>query len=130
MLENSGCPNSEKATCKFLADALSAKAELPEKRAEFEKLSQEYQENRKIASAAIKEAQDMLDASVYQPDNVEALRASQRLLAVSEQEYSRLEAQRSELALVQERVAEIDKTMADADILLKQKRAENIPKFV
>lgn len=30
MLENSGCPNAETATCRFLADAQQAKAKLPE----------------------------------------------------------------------------------------------------
>ncbi len=123
LLENSGCPNSEKATCKFLADALAAKAELPERKAEFEKLSQEYQKNRQIASDALKEAQEALGTSLYQPDKIEALRASQRLLAVSEREYSRLEAQRNELALMMERIAEIDKSITDTDILAEQMRA-------
>lgn len=115
MLENSGCPDVEKATCKFLKDALTAKKYIPEKKAQLAKLEEEYQKGRQDVLGDLSLAQAALADSLYHPEEVASLRASLRSLEAAEREYQNLAAQRSELKLLEERAAELKKVMEDAE---------------
>jgi exonuclease SbcC len=124
LLSDSGCPDIEKATCKFLSDALEAKRILPEAEGALASLESEYADNRQRASEALAVAQKALDDSLYHQEEIDALRASLRVLEASEKEYNDLEAQRTELKLITERAEELEKAAADAEVTAEKGRTE------
>lgn len=115
LLADSGCPDIEKASCKFLADALKAKAELPEAEKEAAQAAEEYEDMRREATASLAVLQKAVGDSLYHPEEMEALRGDLRLLEAAEKEYAGLEGQRKELALINERAEELAKAEADAE---------------
>ena len=124
LLNNSGCPDIEKATCKFLADALEAKENLPAEERALASLDEEYQKGRQVALDALSLAQAALADSLYHPEEVASLRASLRSLEAAEREYQNLAAQRSELKLLEERAAELEKAVTDAEGAAAKSREE------
>lgn len=121
MLENSGCPDTENATCCFLKDAQAARAELPTVKAKLEKVLAEIATATQNALGAVTAAQAEVDSVSYDPNTLAALKADLRLLEVSEAEYSRLAAVRAELDALTERLHEVtgaadlaDEKMAEA----------------
>lgn len=124
LLKDSGCPDIEKASCKFLKDALEAKGILPEAEAALISLEEEYKVSRQQASDTLTEAQEALDRHLYQPEKIEALRGDLKLLEEAEKEYNSLEAQRSELKLLEERVEEYEVQAADANSTAEKGKAE------
>lgn len=124
LLKDSGCPDIAKASCKFLADALKAKEELPEAEKKLAALEQEYADNRQKASDALSLAEKALGDSLYHPEEIDALRGDLRLLEAAEKEYAALEGQRNELKLIEERVAELEKAVLDAEATAEKGRAE------
>lgn len=124
LLEDSGCPISEKASCKFLADAIAAKAELPEAEAELTAAGQRYNDTRLKVSDSLTEARKSLDDSLYHPEEMTALRGTLRSLEAYEKEYGNLEAQRGELKLITERAEELEKAVAGAEATATAKRGE------
>lgn len=124
LLNNSGCPDIEKATCKFLSDALAAQNTLPSTEATLTSLTKEYEKCRQANVAALSMAQRTYDDKRYVPEGIDALRASLRVLETAEWEYQNLAAQRNELKLYTERRAELEKTVADAETQSKKVKAE------
>ena len=124
LLKDSGCPTPENATCKFLADALAAKEALPATEAALTALEQEYEGLRQTNADSLSAAQKAYDDKKHIPEEIDALRASVRLLEAAEKEYSGLEAQRSELALLEERAKELEASIADAEATAEKDRAE------
>lgn len=124
LLNNSGCPDIEKATCKFLADALEAKENLPAEERALASLDEEYQKGRQVALDALSLAQAALADSLYHSEEVASLRASLRSLEAAEREYQNLAAQRSELKLLEERAAELEKAVTDAEGAVAKSREE------
>lgn len=124
LLKDSGCPDVEKASCKFLADALEAKKQLPAAGAAVSDLENEYADNRIKASEALSLAEKALGDSLYHPEEIEVLRGVQRSLEAAEKEYNSLEGQRNELKLIIERVEELEKAVTDAEATAEKSRAE------
>lgn len=124
LLNDSGCPDVERATCKFLADALAAKEELPGQETALAALETEYAKGRQDVSAALSQAETTLSESLYAPEEIDALRASLRVLETAEKEYNALETQRSELKLLTERAAELEVAVADAEATAEKGRTE------
>ena len=124
LLKDSGCPAPDNATCKFLADALAARDALPGEEAAFASLEEEYRKLRQTNADALSVAQQAFDDKKHVPEEIDALRASLRLLEVAERDYNNLEAQRSELALLEERAAELEKSAVDAEATAAKGRAE------
>ena len=124
LLKDSGCPAPENATCKFLADALAARDALPGEEAALASLEEEYGKLRQTNADALSAAQQAFDDKKHVPEEIDALRASLRLLEAAERDYNNLEAQRSELALLEERAAEFEKSVADAEATAAKGRAE------
>lgn len=124
LLNDSGCPDVEKASCKFLADALEAKKLLPTARAAIADLENEYADNRLKASEVLTAAEKELGDSLYHPEEIDALRGVQRSLEAAEKEYNSLEGQRSELKLITERAQELEKAVAEAEADAEKSRAE------
>lgn len=124
LLNNSGCPDIEKATCKFLADAQAAKESLPAEERALTSLEEECAKGRQIDADALSLAQRAHDDKKHVPEEIASLRASLRLLEAAEKEYHSLEAQRNELALMEERAAELEKAVADAEATAEKGRTE------
>lgn len=124
LLNNSGCPNIEKASCKFLADALEAKKILPEAEAALASLEVEYKTNRQSLSDTLKQAETVFSDKIHLPEEIEALRGDLRGLEAAEKEYHSLEAQRSELKMQTERGEEYEAQAADATSTAEKGRAE------
>lgn len=124
LLKDSGCPAPDNATCKFLADALAARDALPGEEAALTSLEEEYRKLRQTDADALSAAQQAFDDKKHVPEEIDALRASLRLLEAAERDYNNLEAQRSELAVLEERAAELEKSVADAEATAAKGRAE------
>ena len=124
LLNDSGCPDIEKATCKFLADALAAKAELPGAEAELEALEKSYEDSRRENEERIAEAKKALADSPYQPEEVEALKSSLTVLEAAEKEYIALDGQRAELKLLEERREEMEVSIKSAEETAAKGREE------
>lgn len=124
LLKDSGCPAPDNATCKFLADALAARDALPGEEAALASLEEEYRNLCQTNADALSAAQQAFDDKKHVPEEIDALRASLRLLEAAEKEYGNLEAQRKELTLLEERAAELEKSVADAEATAEKGRAE------
>ena len=124
LLKDSGCPAPDNATCKFLADALAARDALPGEEAALASLEEEYGKPRQTNADALSAAKQAFDDKKHVPEEIDALRASLRLLEAAERDYNNLEAQRSELAVLEERAAELEKSVADAEATAAKGRAE------
>lgn len=124
LMKDSGCPDIEKASCKFLSDALEAKKALPEAEKEFSSVEQDYENTRQKATEALTTAQKALDDSLYHPEEIDALRGIQRSLEGAEREYNSLDAKRDELSLVTERIEELEKAVTDAERKISDNREE------
>ena len=124
LLKDSGCPAPDNATCKFLADALAARDALPGEEAALASLEEEYEKLRQTNADALSAAQQAFNDKKHVPEEIDALRASLRLLEAAERDYNNLEAQRNELALLEERAAELEKSVADAEATAAKGRAE------
>lgn len=124
LLKDSGCPAPDNATCKFLADALAARDALPGEEAVLASLEEEYRNLCQTNADALSAAQQAFDDKKHVPEEIDALRASLRLLEAAEKEYGNLEAQRKELTLLEERAAELEKSVADAEATAAKGRAE------
>ena len=124
LLKDSGCPAPDNATCKFLADALAARDALPGEEAALASLEEEYRKLCQTNADALSAAQKAFDDKKHIPEDIDALRASLRLLEAAERDYNNLEAQRKELALLEERAAELEKSVADAEATAEKGRAE------
>lgn len=124
LLKDSGCPAPDNATCKFLADALAARDALPGEEAALASLEEEYGKLRQTNADARSAAKQAFDDKKHVPEEIDALRASLRLLEAAERDYNNLEAQRSELAVLEERAAELEKSVADAEATAAKGRAE------
>lgn len=115
LLENSGCPDVENATCRFLADAKAAREALPTEERILADLDKEYEEGRDKAHSALSAAETALAGFAYQPEAVAALRAALRGLEAAEKEYQGAGAKRSELKANEERLAELEKDVEEAE---------------
>lgn len=124
LLKDSGCPAPDNATCKFLADALAARDALPGEEAALASLEEEYGKLRQTNADALSAAKQAFDDKKHVPEEIDALRASLRLLEAAERDYNNLEAQRSELAVLEEQAAELEKSVADAEATAAKGRAE------
>ena len=124
LLKDSGCPAPDNATCKFLADALAARDALPGEEAALASLEEECGKLRQTNADALSAAKQAFDDKKHVPEEIDALRASLRLLEAAERDYNNLEAQRSELAVLEERAAELEKSVADAEATAAKGRAE------
>lgn len=124
LLKDSGCPAPDNATCKFLADALAARDALPGEEAALASLEEEYGKLRQTNADALSAAKQAFDDKKHVQEEIDALRASLRLLEAAERDYNNLEAQRSELAVLEERAAELEKSVADAEATAAKGRAE------
>lgn len=87
-------------------------------------MQDQYGNLRQTNADALSAAEKAFDDKKHVPEEIDALRASLRLLEAAEKEYGNLEAQRKELALLEERAAELEKSVADAEATAEKGREE------
>ena len=124
ILENSGCPNTEKATCKFLQDAIEAKNELPKKEDERRTATKTYKSEREDAIKALNEANNAVSAVAYSKDEVKVLRADISALEAYAEKYNAIETQRTELTFLMERLSENAEAQKEAKKKVEIHKAE------
>lgn len=112
ILENSGCPDTENATCRFLADAQRAREKLPGVEKAIAALDKEYESGRRTISEALEAARASAPEN-YTPESERAARALLSGLESSEKRYRELAVAKAELEAVQERIADLDRQMEE-----------------
>lgn len=112
LLENSGCPIAEKASCRFLADALEAKRILPEKQAELEAFEAEASKSLADAKNTAALAHEAVKANKYTPELMSALKSDLERLRVFEEKYAALDAVKEKAETLKKQVADLGKTFA------------------
>lgn len=104
LLENSGCPDIENAHCRFLADALYAKENLPEIEKEIEKYQRKaealYEESRK----KLQEADEAAQAIGFDPLKLLEYGSKVQDLADAPQALARLEERGKQMAVIEARI--------------------------
>lgn len=91
MLEDSNCIDPENATCKFLADARKAKAELEIYRIELEDWKESQLRALKVLQNLLCTAQAVVDGLGYDPATVQKLRSEVESYRADAEEYGRRE---------------------------------------
>ena len=122
LLNNSGCPITEKASCKFLANALEAKAALPEKQAEAERLDREAKEKLAEAQKTVDLAREAVVTNKYSPAKMFSLKGVLESLREYEERYTELDRNKEKAAELKNRIAEL--TEKSESLLKKLKTTE------
>lgn len=112
LLENSGCPDTEKASCRFLADAIAAKEALPGKEASAAAFEEEASKRLAEAQEAVDLARNNLTANKYTPEEMARLRANLTALQRYEDKYKNLDRYKEQKADLEKRLAELEQTVA------------------
>ncbi|HEZ7985991.1 MAG TPA: exonuclease subunit SbcD [Ruminococcus sp.] len=115
MLESSGCPDIENATCRFLKDAQEAKAQLPALREALEKSQKANEETLAGASRMVEIVREELSRICYDPSLLNTLRSDLRAIEPYERKYSELESMKAQIAMVEERLKELEKTIDELE---------------
>ncbi len=113
LLDNSGCPNIDTASCRFLSDAIEARDKLPGAEADLETYTINAESAIAEAEKRLTDALAALEGSLYTPAKINALRASLRSLEAFETQYRGLAASRSDAQHLEEAIADIDRQTAD-----------------
>ena len=104
LLENSGCPDIENAHCRFLADALYAKENLPEIEKEIEKYQRKaealYEESRK----KLQEADEAAQAIGFDPLKLLEYGSKVQDLADAPHAIARLEERGKQIAVIEAKI--------------------------
>lgn len=124
LLENSGCPDVEKASCKFLADAIAAKAALPEKEASAKEYEAEASRRLAEAQETVDLARNNLAANKYTPEEMARLRADLTALQRYEEKYRSLDRYKEQKEYLEKRLEELEQTVASLTERLKTAEAE------
>lgn len=122
LLTDCGCPIAEQASCKFLADAMKAKEELPEKERELVEYRADATNRLAVAQKAVTVAEQALSDNEYDSADMSRLRAVLTALEPFEEKYNSLgelnarrEAILSRIADIEQRVAEIIQAIKDTE---------------
>lgn len=108
MLENSGCPNTENATCRFLADANEAKAKLPNAEKAHAEATEASTQTIKALEANLAAQEAVRDAVVTVPnETLAAMRARQKELSMASAMLSQMERYQQDLESAQASVKDM-----------------------
>ena len=122
LLENSGCPVAENASCKFLAKAIAARDKLPALRAEQTEYLAQAQERLTEAQRAVDLAREAVEANNYTPERMTALRGDLTALRAYEEKYVALDSTKAKTAELRERISTLEAKAGE--LLDKMKKVE------
>lgn len=124
LLDNSGCPHIETATCRFLAEALKAKEMLPQKQAELEAYENEASQMLAEAQRAADLAREAVRANKYTPERMTALRGELEALRAYEEKYAALDRYRERAETLKKQIKDLAQKQTDLLEKLKAVEAE------
>ena len=101
LLEDSNCPHIENATCRFLADAMTAKAQIPEIQEKIRINDEQYNTAQTDLKTKLSAAQADFDKIKSTPDTIVALQTKLNSLSAAETEYQTLDIFRKNLDDIQ-----------------------------
>ncbi len=115
LLDNSGCIDMEKASCRFLADALQAKAELalyPEK---LKTLAEERTKALESLEKDVEAAEAEIRELNFSEEKLDALRGECGSLEIYTEKLRELERQESQIALIKARIEGIQLNISNTE---------------
>ncbi len=108
LLENSGCPIAEKASCRFLADAFEAKAMLPEKQKALGAYINKSFDLLEEAQIAVNAATRALSKAKYSPEAMAELERLLKAYEKSEKAYAELGQAKADYAEYEKQIVELE----------------------
>ena len=131
LLKNSGCPNIETAECRFLADAIDAKKQLPLVDDELQKFKEEQEVQLQNLIAEMNEAEKRIAEVGYDESLMQEYSTKVMELANAPQALRNLEARESQIGLISASIEHIQSNISDcenrlATVKLKATEAETV----
>jgi exonuclease SbcC len=124
LLKNSGCPDSEKATCNFLKDAAEAKRQISGVESSLNRQKEQSSEKIEAAKKAIADAENNLAESEYNPSRVSELKRLCAELKAYEGEYIKLPELKKQLQSSEARLADITGELSEIEKNINKFKAE------
>lgn len=122
ILENSGCPDIEHASCRFLVDAKAAQKQLPDMKQKLDDTEKQYQADCKALQEELDAAQSKLEADLE--EKLAGLRDKLKSLDVDEKAYQAMQQKAQTRVLLQEQVDERRAALQSADGEWKQAQSD------
>ncbi|MBQ8331095.1 MAG: exonuclease subunit SbcD [Clostridia bacterium] len=126
LLENSGCPISEKASCRFLADALEAKAILPEKHKEYDQFEADAAQSVARARESVDLTLKAVQANKYTPEGVARLQSLVERLRAHEDKYLALDREKEKAAELKKKIEDLKERASTTDGKMKAVETEYV----
>lgn len=118
-LKDNNCPHAETVQCVFLKDAIDAKNALPEAEKKLLKAKDNAENELSAAACAVKAAKSAVPTN-YKPIDEDIATSIVEKLEVKETLFSSLAAAQAELDAAENRIADIGKSMEDAEARHKE----------
>ncbi|MCM1179954.1 MAG: AAA family ATPase [Clostridium sp.] len=115
LLQNSGCPDIENAECRFLADALEAKKQLPAVEAEIDSFQAEQEPLLQELIAAVEEAEKAILAVGYDEKLLAEYSAKVKELSDAPEQLKKLEERANQIALISASSEHIQSNISDCE---------------
>lgn len=115
LLENSGCIDIEKASCRFLADAVKAKAEIKSYPEKLEALAREREKALELLGKEVEAVDAKIRELNFSEEKLDALRDECNSLEIYTKKLRELERQESQIALIKVRIEGIQLNIGNAE---------------
>ncbi|TCX51972.1 MULTISPECIES: AAA family ATPase [unclassified Dehalobacter] len=113
ILENSGCIDQARATCRFLADAQAAKAKIEPYKEDCHKWDEDQKAKLAEAQAQLDSLNQKRDALGYDPEAIKTKRQTVAELEAKSREYEALAGYQQQINLIDERVGAINLKLSE-----------------
>ena len=115
LLQNSGCPNIENAECRFLADALEAKKQLPVVEAEITSFQTDQELLLQELLAALDEAEKAMLEVGYDEKLLAVYSTKVKELSDAPEQLKKLEERANQIALISASIEHIQSNISDCE---------------
>lgn len=115
LLQNSGCPDIENAECRFLADALEAKKQLPAVEVEINSFQAEQDPLLQELIAAVEKAEKAILAVGYDEKLLTEYSAKVKELSDAPEQLKKLEERANQIALISASIEHIQSNISDCE---------------
>lgn len=114
LLENAGCIDIEKASCRFVSDAVKAKAEYELYPGKLEALAKEREGMLETLEKGVRAVDDEIRKLNFSEEKLDALRRECRSLEVYTEKLRELELQQSQIALIKSQIEGMQSNIGNA----------------
>lgn len=126
LLQNSGCSNTDNAECRFLADALDAKKQLPVVENEINVFQEEQNKLLQELTAAVDEAGKAAEDVGYDPDLLTEYSQKVKSLADAPVQLKMLEKRTNEIVLITASIEHLQSNISEAEKRLAEVKLKGI----